>query len=286
MTVTLDPQATGWFDDGSEGGAVRAAITRGDLVMMPFRGGHFAVPNGGVTYYGGGFLDNEDGSGSRAILSVAHGTGGSGANIIQPFYGSVFGLRWLRDSTAPTCFSVIIDGMSYLVAGQDPRWVGDGLTVADTHSLVVIAKDLPEVPGGGPHWADISVTQDSNLDRSLTLFGYLVERRAGYAKPAPRIHLNASGTLTTNPTAICDIGGYGQYGIYSTPAIRGIIYSNISLASATVTIKQGSNALATCTIAAGSTWTFDPLGPFALNATYTHQASAASSLTYMVLGAY
>src|SRR5689334_17777387 len=124
MPLNFDLQANAWRDDGTESGVIRAAIETGDLVMRPFKGGQYA-----------------DDSGTSLIVSTIQPGSLDGVMVRVPFWGRVFGVRWLRDNTAPP-FAVMIDGETYTPPGyKDLILTSEGLTCTDGHAMWIVARD-------------------------------------------------------------------------------------------------------------------------------------------------
>lgn len=203
--VVIDPQASGWRDDGTEGGLIRAELARGNLVQLPWKRGFLSITNNGSATSGlvGGTTNNADGTGTR--LSVAVQASASWANsVVVQFWitGDIFGLRY-EDLPGP--IDIMIDGVGYAVPLNptlDPRTgfaAGGRFPWGANH--FILANDL----GPGRHFVQMTFPAfTSGSTRQYLVHGILVDGKAGYLQPGPFVHVHAvpvSITGTNGATA-------------------------------------------------------------------------------------
>lgn len=288
MSVTIDPQIMGVVDDGTDEGAVRASLVRGDLVMVPFAESGFSVSDVGgasaASWQGASYPANPDGSGTGILVVVPQWTSGTPTCIKVSWvvYGTVVGLRWLR-STGPA-FGCVIDGVAYEVpnALTYPE-TGDALTGtdADPHNLQIIARDLPD----GPHVVSLVFVGSSVQQYTYTLFGYVAEGRAGYRAPdrVNALLLNGSGVLGTSQNRILPAG------IIATRGIRKVLYHNTDSEERTITIQFSDAPIKVIKLAAGASGEFDLGGVTAVQRAFSstgslrHAADVAAKVNYAVI---
>lgn len=276
--ISLDPQAIGWQDDGSEAGVLRTQINRGDLVPVPFSTPTSywleQVGAGFATYTSGSLPENLDGTATGLKLSVAHGLN-NGVRVWYPFRGRVFGLRWLAKSSQTAGTSVTVDGVSVSLGDPIPQaLVAEGMTTQlGTELGAVLFDDLPP----GPHLAEIVMTSDPVVDRALQLHGLLLDARAGYRAPTQGVAVLDSAACPTSATRIAS--GLNE----RASAVRKVIYLNTGASPATVTVLYSAAPIWMAAIQPNETATFDPGGLLSVTTQHTHQASAAG-VTATVLG--
>lgn len=284
---TIDPQASGWYDDGSESGALRTREVRGDLVPIPFDPLQYyaeLVGTATAAFQTTGVYSNPDGSATGINVSVPAGLT-QGARLWVPFYGQAFGVRWRRDNSATDYISVTVDGVPVAVnTGTLPLLEAEGLTtqITDAEARAVTHEHLDP----GVHVAEIAVVSDPSTTQSVTLYGLLLDSRAGY-RPLPRVgQVQTASTLTTSAVEI----PVGRGTALAMRAIRKVLYVNTSAAAVTVTVKNSTNTLKVLYLAAtgnaGDCGEFDPGSAIAASAAFTHQASANTAVTATVIGEY
>ena len=262
-------------DDGTSEGIIRTKIAQGELVKIGVNSQNSTnVTAGGATVslqlQSNSY--NSDGTSSGVLITVPAFVAATqaGATVNRTIYGKTIGVRFLRSSATPI-FCVEIDGVSYQV--NQPA-VFDDISNADDdgEAYFIVAEDLHD----GPHTARVIVTSDPAIAsiQNLVLYGFIAERRIGYTEQTKVNDFGTTGTLTTSAVAIPRT---------TERYIRAVFYTNISGASATVTIVYSGVTIWQATLAAGASATFDLLSPAALSA--THQASAGSAINFATLGA-
>lgn len=272
--VAIDPQISGVVDDGTDEGSVRAALVRGELVMVPFTEGQYSVQEisgtSAATYDAASYVDNPDGSSSAIFVVLPQTTDEirSGLKVTWVVWGTVVGVRWLR-SSAPN-FSCIIDGESYGIpnALTYPESGGALTGLSDAHNLCVVARDLPD----GPHVVSLVFVGSPVAQYTYAIYGYLAERRAGY---------RTTDRLGTIPSAASALLSAAQNRIWPTgmggaKGMRKVLYFNEDNAEHTVTIKLSGNTIRTITLAAGASAELD----FGLILTSSRAFSGTGSLTH------
>lgn len=268
----IDPRINGTQDDGSAEGVVKTKLTRGQLVKMPFFSGRFATDNssGSATanYFPAAGQGNPDGSGSTIVVTAPNN---SGIRILQSFYGSVFGLRWIRGTSD---FGVVIDGVAYRVTSKlsEPESITALAATAEYENLTVIADDLPD----GPHVAELIFANATGSQITWQLWGYVVEQRVGHGGDYRVAGVINASTVPTTDTAILD----GT----TLHSIRKVFYYNTDTVTRTVTIKQNSKVIATLVLTTLTGGSFD-LGEFtalAQTASGTGMFSHSTDATFVV----
>lgn len=285
--IGIDPQIAGVIEDGSPGGAVRAVLTHGDAVEVPFRTlEYYAEVNGGAgaTFQTTGLYSNPDGSGTGLSVTVPTDvTVGAGVRIWLPFYGRIFGVRWRRDAaTTASGISVVVDGVAVAVTpvGLLPGLTDEGITtqISDTRARAITHRNLLD---DGPHVAEITIGSVPSAVSTIMLYGYIADGRAGY-QPLPRVaQVVSTTTLTASDVEI----PANRSTALAFRAIRRVLYTNITAGPITVTVKNGASIMWQASIPANNSATFDP-GGVAASAAFTHAASAAASVTATVIGEY
>lgn len=268
--IQIDPQATGWEDDRSESGRTRIKPVRGKVVLQPFRESQYAtqiVGTAGVTPFDAFSTTTEGNSGNQHVLNVSVPSGiTSGAQIWQPFYGSVFGISFKLINTNIGNISVGIDGEYFPVPHlYPPIFASRSFNVVDGNAFMLIADDLND----GPHMADICVTPDAATTAAIRLYGYLVDANAGYREFGS--HAFPSVGLITNVAVAVSLGSAPYLG----RVIRKIIYHNTDASTRTVTIQFAGSTIWRKQIAAGDTAEFDP------GATTSFYPNVASGIAHL-----
>jgi len=270
----IDPQISGVYDDGSPGGAVRTRIARGELVVMPFREAEYgASPQGagvGIAPQEGLLNDSEAGYGTGINFVVpAFTAAGTGAMITVPFYGSTFGVHFRKTSAVPDNLCVGVDNQYFGVKGYHEYLASRGINVTDGASLAVVADNLPDLPGGRSHVAEIIVVSSPGVATTITLWGYVVDRAAGYRPPGP-YQFTTTAALTTADAAVSR-GAAPNKG----RALRMIRYYNADAVQRTVLLKIGGALIDKLTLTPGGREVYDFAALTAMPATFTHAAGEA-----------
>lgn len=291
MSVAFDLQATGWSGDDALTGHQRVRQLGGDAVRMPFTTTtHHYTEASGPTGTGAGiqpaaFLGNPDGSGRAWVVSTKaknDGTGLAYARTWIPFRGRFFGVAWHRGSatTAPE-FDVIVDGEAVRVAPQNDFLSREGITnsqLVDVHASIITHPFLdPDIQ----HYAAILLTGHATLDYDLTLYGVLLDRKAGYAEVGRYGHLMTPGALTTSDAALTMFVAAAER---AALAIRSVVYTNTTDAAIVVTVTNGSTLVWSKSVGAHDSEVFDPRVPIAVsNTTYKHKA-ATTGVNFQAVG--
>ncbi len=279
----VSPSYIGNHDDGTSEGLARIKLAQGELVKVGISSANTYSANvgGSNTWNLAGAYQNSDGSSASVVITTASyassvsALSGSGGYIQKTIYGKVVGVRFHRTSTPPFC--VDIDGVASLV--RQPlafNGVYYGGSSADDEAFFIVADDLPD----GPHTVRVILTNEpaSSAGYSLTFYGFLAERRAGYADRTKMNDVSATGTLATSAVAVPRA---------NEAYIRGVLYTNTSASAVTVTVQYSGTTIWQAVLAAagsaGCSATFDVLAPTALGV--SHLASTASAVNFAVLGA-
>ncbi|MCX6216504.1 hypothetical protein [Spirosoma sp.] len=186
---TEDTLIEGVQDDGTAEGVIRAKIVSGELVKVP---AWFLDWNDTTKINTLLQTDNNDGTGSGYNLSVVAGLPGI-ASISTIIYGRVIGIRYRRPNSAVPDFTVVIDGVPYAVKPNviAPRASNIG-NMLDRETLVIIAQDLSDTA----HTVELVLHADALASRSVVIYGFLAERRAGYQERMHNDYIITQGTLT------------------------------------------------------------------------------------------
>ena len=279
--ISLDPQATGWRDDGSESGVVRAEVVRGiDLVRVPLRDGQFTLNGSSSSATRGSWQENSDGTASGIIISVA-AAATAPTTVSFPFSGRVLGLRFNPGYNSPnigpgiTDFSVMIDGVAYPASSHIMRPDADAPSnIASGEVGVLIADNLDF----GPHYATIVFPPHPTINARWALFGFLLEKAAGY-EPTPKMSLLGSPTVLTTATTSLHLLASGT-SAKNPRAIRGAFFINSTATAVTVTLAASGADFFTVSVPANGSAQWTLPSPLGLNPnTMTIRASAASAVT-------
>lgn len=280
MIVAIDPQIAGVYDDGSESGAVRARITQGDLLKLPFHEGQLSFsPN--CSFKRDATGDNGDLTSTTISVAVAPGTNAPAATIRFPFYGPLLGVRWDRQfDVTQNDFGVLVDGVAYHVPAARLQWDTQAVwNVTDSENRYVVARDL----GDGPHWCDLVCPADPSVPKKWLFYGYLADRRAGYAAPGRARTVLTTTTLTTGNVAL-------NPGAVATRYPRGykqIIFYNTSKLQATAYLSYNGTDIWAKAIAAGDTVAFDIGDVLVFDySSMKARASAPSSIAMTLIGGF
>ena len=238
---TLDEQASGWRDDGSESGIQRVEVAAGNLVPVPFRLNNCNIAQSGTVTVSNNAVNtaNFDGTATGLIIiAPAAAALGGGARIAFFFNGPVLALRYheILGYTLPD-MSMNIDGVNYPIPTSQSR---DPITNALPSAppaemqMAMISRDL----GDGPHFAEIFINQSKTDSCRMYLHGYLVDEAAGYARPLPGVKCG--------PAQIAVSTSYG--GILSgnsvLAAVRKLLFANTTASPITVSVRPTSTASA------------------------------------------
>jgi len=243
-TPTYDPQISGVLDDGTNEGSIRAKLVTGELVKVPLSAIDYSTVISGSATVSDLFniYTNGDGTGQIVNMSTVAGLGTNACALRTVIYGRVVGVRYRRNSSTPA-FSVLIDGTPYGVPAYNtaPRFTNSS-GPADREALFIIADDLTDTA----HSVEIVLYPDASVAKTLIVYGFTAERRAGYL-PADRIDvIYSQGTLTNASVAVP--------GSTSVRSIKYIWYQNTDLTNPhRVTVNFNSVSSWSKMIAAGDT---------------------------------
>ncbi len=181
VTISVDPQARGFRDDGTESGINRIEIDRGGWKPMSWRRGAYTSSMAGTATVGlvGSLSGSALWTGSSVQATVpVNAAFGNGAVMGFWFHGNKFALRYVTGSGVPP--GCTIDGISYDVPLSEATAVNP-ITLSgvgyDEGPLVRVADDL----GEGFHYAELSFPgATSGSTRSWVLHGYGVDNIEGY----------------------------------------------------------------------------------------------------------
>lgn len=286
MSVALDPQIGGVFNDGSEEGIVRASIDSGFLVPVPFKYPNHVVAAGASVFMTEISGANHDGSNLSFAFNVAAAGTGSTYRIRHWFWGTSYGVRFNPkyevSSGGNHNFSVVIDGVAYEVDRQNLAWdTATDPTNEDWLNGCIVATGLED----RRHLADIVCTPHPSLGAGQQIYGFLADSKY-YA-----------GVINTKmgyfrhvavPTTKADIAINSQ-AKYNGKGLRKIYYCNTSGGTRVVQLKfagDNSKVIWRKSIADGETAEFDPgcgITLYAGTQGITHEADAAGVQALIVV---
>ncbi|WP_342088000.1 hypothetical protein [Dyadobacter sp. OTU695] len=228
---TNDRQIAGVLDDGTNEGVIRAKIVTGDLVKIPMASLDYSTVLSGT---GAAITDlyniftNGDGTGQIVNMSTVAGLT-NGCALRTTIFGRVVGIRYRRNSQTPP-FSVWIDGVPRDIPtiSLAPRFTNVA-GPADREGLFIIADDLPDTA----HSVEVILFPDATVAKTLILYGFLGEARAGYA-PATRLDVAFAQGVLTNVSAPISFSA-------SVRGFKSVFYQNTDLANPhRVTLRNNS----------------------------------------------
>jgi hypothetical protein len=305
MTVVIDPQARGFYDDGSESGAVRSRLVKGDLVSVPFRNGMYVVSSAGSASQGFELADTTvEGMGwphDGLLVTVPAPTAaggvlaGNGIKIAWPVYGTVVGIRfWKGYPTLTTArdFVLAVDGVGYRVSVSDLSPY-DGSTLSNLFNeacLEVVATDLADTK----HYCELIFPSDvvGGQQNQWVIWGYLAERRAGYREYPPIMNLSAGsgGIPASVATASAQTIPMTNTSGRLMRAVRQVIFTNTGVGSSWVRISYNTNvfweAVLSAAGSAGSSAAFDPGGLMAQDVSHLNAQAQNAGVKMVVVGLY
>jgi hypothetical protein len=258
MSISLDPQAIGWRDDGTESGVLRTERVRGgDLVRVPLRDGQFTLNGSSTTVQRGTWQENSDGTASGILISVAIAAAAP-VTISHLFTGRVYGVRTLPAYNNPnigpgiTDFSVYIDGLTYAVNPYVRRTEATTVdTITSGEAAFIVADDLPM----GVHKATLVFPPHPTINARWALLGYVAEKAAGYSDPSERLSL--FGTPTVLTTTAADIRAMLSGTSAKAPrGVRGGLLINSTATPVTVTLSLVSTDIYNVSVPANGSATF------------------------------
>lgn len=239
--ITIDPQASGFRDDGTESGVTRFEVVRGGWKPMSWRrGGYTSAAAGTATV---GSLGSLSGSalwtGTSIQMTVpANAALGNGTTMGFWIHGNKFALRYVTASgVSPGC---TIDGITYDVPLSEATPLNP-ITLSgigyDEGPLVKVADDL----GNGFHFVELSFPcAATGSTRSWVLHGYGVDDIEGYEERSREGRTGANqvaltgtyqamlGALTsTNIRTVRKLFFYNSTGGAITATLRHITYGTI-----------------------------------------------------------
>lgn len=283
MSIVIDPQAHGWFDDNTESGGVRTLPVISNLVAMPFRKYDFENPSSNAGWQEGAAAGaNSDGSCTAIYFTVATMSGTpptSGVNKIRhKFYGRIYGIRYdplYAYSGGPLVdFCIMVDGVAYRIHKSLYDWDTGVLIANPGERWFVIPNLLPD----GEHSADIIAIGSQSANIGQMIFGYLVEQRAGYVSPGRTVYIQPQGTVPLTATGLTWSANQSRYGKY----LYKIVYWSSDAAIRTITLSQAGTTCDVLAIPAGGRieWPTHNVGPMAVDdALFKHLVDSGTTVT-------
>lgn len=281
---TAEIQIAGVQDDGTPEGVIRSKLVSGELVKVGFDTLNWSRSFSGSAAANASQTMTSDGDGDlmSVNMSTVAGLGTNGVTLNFFAYGTIVGIRFRRDSATPP-FSVLIDGVAY---GVDQKFLNakfaNGSAITDREVLYIVAKDLPD----RCHDVNIVLYPDATVAKTLVVYGFLVERRAGYRDTTPKDILYGAGSLTALLVNVSTLDATSDY----VRGLKSILYYNSDSVSRTVTIAYNSITIATLTIASLSSARFDlsttGVMPGGSTAALQHQADATTVVKFVCIGSF
>lgn len=276
--TTTDKQIAGVLDDGTNEGVIRAKLVTGELVKIPLSVIDYSTVISGSATVSDLFniYTNGDGTGQIVNMSTVAGLGTNGCALRTVIFGRVVGVRYRRNTSAPA-FSVLIDGVPYDIPAYNtaPRFMNSA-GPADREGLFVIADDLADTA----HSVEIVLYPDALVAKTLIVYGFVGEKRAGYL-PAARLDVPyTQGVLTSASVAVP--------GSVNVRGIKSIIYYNTDTNPHRVTVRYNSTAAWSKMIPAGESEIFkiSEVGASLSgnSSTWSHLADASALINFTCIG--
>lgn len=237
--VSIDPQASGWQDDGTESGTNRINIAQGNLIPIPFRTNNCNISSAGTAsaVINASNLTNFDGTATGMFCNIpASASLGGGIRVSFWFNGPILSLRYTElVGYALPKIAVNIDGVNYPVPTSQSRDAisNDVFTNAPAEiQQSIVARNL----GEGAHFAEIFLQQDTTLAARVYLHGFSVSESAGYVRAPNGVKCApAQITLTTS---------YGNIlsGNSALASVRKLFFYNPTGAAISVSVRAISTA--------------------------------------------
>lgn len=286
--ISIDPQAIGWRDDGTESGILRTK-SRGNLVQQPFLPALIDYTSSGsssVNFNGAARIGGAAAARQMFVSVSASGSLNNGVTASFIFHGPTLGLVY--QTTNQGKLGCRIDGVAYDV----PLPIQTGLdtqasTLAyDTVPGVIVADDLSNTL----HYCQLDFACDplGVTAFSWYMMGYLVDETAGYRKfdHASRASSNTI-TLTTSATFISAFSPSSAvtniYGAHS------FLFINLTASAHTVSLLpsgSGTTAIPISVPASGyAQFTPSPGVPLVDFENWKVSADANSSVAMTIIGA-
>lgn len=237
--VSIDPQAKGWQDDGTESGTNRINIAQGNLIPIPFRTNNCNISAAGTAsaVINAVNLTNFDNTSTGMFCTIpANAALGGGLRISFWFNGPILSLRYTEvTGFALPKMAVNIDGVSYSVPASQSRDAisNDVFTNAPAElQQSIIAKNL----GEGAHFAEILLQQDTTINTRVYLHGFSVAESSGYVRAPSGIKCGAAQIAVT--------GTYGNIlsGNSALASVRKLFFYNTTGSAITVSVRSSSTA--------------------------------------------
>lgn len=272
--IVIDPQIAAVAPDTSEAGHIRAKIISGELVRVPFKAGAVYAANAGATatLNTGNMVWNDDKSMSAYNLSVPISSAGDtvSVEIWREFWGTKLGLYWRRSLATVRNIDVLVDGVVYPVETYPTLLAAEGSPGNVTATgMALVADDLPD----GRHTAVVVITASVSVVRALLLFGFLLERRAGYNDPTPVMNFATFVAVPNGAQTAISLGNSPD----QLRWMRKVLYYNPTGGTITITLQNAGQTFKKIDLLADGGGEYDFGGATAQTGTITHIASASGA---------
>lgn len=238
--ITIDPQAAGWVDDGTESGTNRINLAQGNLIPVPFRANNCnisAAGSGVLAVINATNLTNFDGTATGMFCTIpANAALGGGIRVAFWFNGPILSLRYTEVSGyALPKMAVNIDGVSYSVPSSQSRDAISNTVFTNAPAEVqqsIIAKNL----GEGAHFAEIFLQQNVSISTRVYLHGYSAAESSGYVR--------APNGIKCGPAQISVTTSYGNIlsGNSALASVRKLFLYNPTGAAIIASVRSSSTA--------------------------------------------
>ena len=256
VTISVDPQAHGFRDDGTESGLIRSEPNSGRWYLMSWRRGGYTSAAGGTATVGapGSLSGSALWTGTSLQMTVpANAALGNGTTMGFWIHSKKFALRYVTASGVPP--GCTIDGVTYDVPLSEATAVNP-ITLSgigyDESPLVHVADDL----GEGFHFVELSFPcAATGSTRSWVLHGYAVDSIDGYEPRAPEGRVGSTQiTLTGSYQAML-----GTASSTNVRTVRKLFFYNSTAGAITATLKHSVYGVFwTKAVPAGETAEWDP----------------------------
>lgn len=285
MSITIDAEAIGWADDGTEQGYIGTAAAVAGLVPMPWDRYRVENVNGSASWaVGASSAHNDDGSATAWVFNVAQMSGSPPTTgtfrLRHIFRGRRYGIRYDPTYTylsgAIADFCVMIDGVCYRVPKARSHWDDASTSL----SPGVAYWGCPVILPDGEHQADIIAVGSQTAAIGQMIFGFLGDPLAGYTMPPRSCYPAAMGAV---PTTAAPFSAAWSNNTARVPrGLVRLVYMSTDASPRTVTISMSGSTLDTITVPAGgrAEWPTVAGSPVALDdANLKHKIDSGATVT-------
>jgi hypothetical protein len=266
------------ISQGLAGVTLSTALVQGELIKLgapsPSDLSFVSASTTTVVYTAQSTPQNTDGTSHCVSLTVPAGSP-NGAAVGRKISGTKIGVRY-QEGGSPYV-DVIVDGMAFpLVTALTFEGIINSGVVTERYYI------LPYTFSDTEHTVTVALYSDpagsGGATQTLTVMGFLAERRAGNTEPTKGFDVIINGLLTASAVGI----SRGSYNF-----VAGIWYTNTSASPVTVTLNYASAIAYSFVLTAAGTSGCSQYAPLPGPTTFsgTHLASTTGVVEYIVFGA-